>query len=86
MLTAQRRFAERRANACGSGTGGRRHLGVPISTDANVRLLLVTHEPLEGAQSRAIFTYERRCLGGQDPLVRTGLHELADPQTAGVAS
>src|SRR5688500_2142252 len=55
-----------------------------VAPQAQVGLLLVAPEALDGAQARAVLAHLHRRLG-RDLLVGAGLQELADPQPARVA-
>src|SRR5215204_4752803 len=55
-----------------------------VAADAQVGLLLVAPEALDGAETAAVFADQRARLGGLHFLVGAGLEELADPQAAGV--
>src|SRR6185436_8996713 len=59
-------------------------LEMPIPRHPQIRLRLVTREALDRAQPRAIFTDQRRGFRLHS-LIRARLHELANPQAAGIA-
>src|SRR5436190_10225920 len=56
-----------------------------VAADAEIGLLLVAPEALDGAEPAAIFADHDAGLRGFDLLIGAGLEELADPQAAGVA-
>src|SRR6185295_19169199 len=55
-----------------------------VAAQAQIGLLLVAPEALDGAQARAVLAHFHARLG-RDLLVGAGLQELADPEAAGVA-
>src|SRR5476651_2648999 len=60
-----------------------RHVAAAEAAHADIGLLGMAGEALQNAKPRADFAYLGAGFVGEHTLVSAGLHELADPQTAG---
>src|SRR5712672_3081592 len=80
-VSRSRLYARCSRNKCAS----LRRVAPAVAADAEVGLLLVAPEALDGAEAAAVFADHCARFGGFDLLVGAGLEELADPEAAGVA-